>query len=592
MQDTGDVREHDSRGKHTTTARSLHRLPGGACLIDTPGLRGLRPDIDEADLGAAFGDIAQLAGDCRFRDCRHGDEPGCAVRAGVDADRLRNYQKMLRDLRRDTLTALERRQQLAMWKARGRAGAQRMKMKRGTRLRSGASAPLESAPPRPDNVRRHATACAARGAIAMPTARLLRHRLRHVEFRGRRAACGRRTPRAARRRGGELADRRVLRRRRWSRSYGRAALAHYVDGVEGRSMRSIKSILGSDLMDEATEIGAGHAVRYVDVVIAYLRHLRKGRGRTGRGAAAGRCSAGPWYFDDDDAARDRRAQDTLAQAARIAGFSDVRFQYEPIAAALEFESRSTREHLVLVADIGGGTSDFSVVRTSPQRHARLDRRDDILANHGVHIAGTDFDRTVNLTAIMPALGYGSAGPRRPHRAVERLLRTCDLAPDQRREYAAAHCRIPPDARHVRRRRRACEAVARPADAPRPPARGAGRSGQDRHVDCTAPRKHRPRGRRTRHERCLGCRASGRCARGRTGADRHCGAAKRCGVRGCRRDDVDVVYFTGGSTGLDALVARIGAALPRAQRVAGDRFASVASGLGIYARRLFDAAPHT
>ena len=131
VQDTGDVREHDSRGKHTTTARSLHRLPGGACLIDTPGLRGLRPDIDEADLGATFGDIAQLAGDCRFRDCRHEDEPGCAVRAGVDPDRLRNYQKMLRDLRRDTLTALERRQQLAMWKARGRAGAQRMKMKRG-----------------------------------------------------------------------------------------------------------------------------------------------------------------------------------------------------------------------------------------------------------------------------------------------------------------------------------------------------------------------------------------------------------------------------------------------------------------------------
>jgi ribosome biogenesis GTPase len=130
VQDTGAVREHDARGKHTTTARSLHRLPGGACLIDTPGLRGLRPDIDEAELGAAFTDIAQLAHDCRFRDCTHGDEPGCAVRAGVDADRLRNYQKMLRDLRRDTMSALERRQQLAMWKARGRAGAQRMKMKR------------------------------------------------------------------------------------------------------------------------------------------------------------------------------------------------------------------------------------------------------------------------------------------------------------------------------------------------------------------------------------------------------------------------------------------------------------------------------
>jgi len=132
VQDTGEVREHDARGKHTTTARSLHRLPAGACLIDTPGLRGLRPDIDEADLGMVFADIAQLAHGCRYRDCMHGDEPDCAVRAGVAADRLKNYQKMLRDLRRDTLTALERRQQLAVWKARGRAGAQRMKMKRDT----------------------------------------------------------------------------------------------------------------------------------------------------------------------------------------------------------------------------------------------------------------------------------------------------------------------------------------------------------------------------------------------------------------------------------------------------------------------------
>jgi ribosome biogenesis GTPase len=131
VQDTGPVRSHDSRGQHTTTARSLHLLPAGACLIDTPGLRGLRPDIDEDDLGIAFDDIPRLAHACRFRDCRHGDEPGCAVRACIDADRLKNYQKMLRDLRRDTLSALDRRRQLAVWKARGRAGAQRMKMKRG-----------------------------------------------------------------------------------------------------------------------------------------------------------------------------------------------------------------------------------------------------------------------------------------------------------------------------------------------------------------------------------------------------------------------------------------------------------------------------
>ncbi|HEY0818523.1 MAG TPA: ribosome small subunit-dependent GTPase A [Rhizobacter sp.] len=131
VQDTGAVREHDSRGKHTTTSRSLHRLPGGACVIDTPGVRTLRPDVDDGALDAVFGDIAALAPRCRFRDCRHGEEPGCAVREGVSADRLRNYQKLQRELRRDTQTALERQAQLSQWKARMRAGRERSKHKRG-----------------------------------------------------------------------------------------------------------------------------------------------------------------------------------------------------------------------------------------------------------------------------------------------------------------------------------------------------------------------------------------------------------------------------------------------------------------------------
>ena len=131
VQDTGAVREHDSRGMHTTTARSLHLLPGGACVIDTPGLRTLRPDIDEATLAASFGDVEALAPQCRFRDCRHGDEPGCAVREGIDPDRLRNFHKLLRETRRDSLTWVERRQQLAAWKSRGKDTRMRMKLKRG-----------------------------------------------------------------------------------------------------------------------------------------------------------------------------------------------------------------------------------------------------------------------------------------------------------------------------------------------------------------------------------------------------------------------------------------------------------------------------
>ncbi|WP_298830289.1 ribosome small subunit-dependent GTPase A [uncultured Piscinibacter sp.] len=129
-QDTGAVRESDGRGQHTTTSRSLFRLPGGACVIDTPGLRALRPDADEARVAATFADVAALAPRCRFRNCTHREEPGCAVREGVDDDRLRNYHKLLREARRDTMSALERQRQVAMWKARGRAGAARARAKR------------------------------------------------------------------------------------------------------------------------------------------------------------------------------------------------------------------------------------------------------------------------------------------------------------------------------------------------------------------------------------------------------------------------------------------------------------------------------
>jgi ribosome biogenesis GTPase / thiamine phosphate phosphatase len=127
----GGNREGDGRGRHTTTARSLHVIPGGACIIDTPGLRTLRLDGEADALNLAFGDVAALALQCRFRDCQHAQEPGCAVRVGVPPERLRNYQKLLREARRDTLTALERKAQVSQWKARGRAAKVRMDAKRG-----------------------------------------------------------------------------------------------------------------------------------------------------------------------------------------------------------------------------------------------------------------------------------------------------------------------------------------------------------------------------------------------------------------------------------------------------------------------------
>lgn len=132
LQDTGGVRQDDSRGRHTTTARSLHRTPEGACIIDTPGLRGLSlAESDAAALDSAFDDVSRLAAQCRFRDCRHEEEPGCAVRGALSPARLKSFQKLLRESQRNELDLLQRREQLAQWKQRSRAARERIASKRG-----------------------------------------------------------------------------------------------------------------------------------------------------------------------------------------------------------------------------------------------------------------------------------------------------------------------------------------------------------------------------------------------------------------------------------------------------------------------------
>lgn len=102
-----------------------------------------------------------------------------------------------------------------------------------------------------------------------------------------------------------------------------------------------------------------------------------------------------------------RAQGTLEAIARRAGFRDVAFVYEPIAAAHHYERTVEREELALIADIGGGTSDFSIVRVGPRQRGRPDRGQDVLATAGVHLGGTDFDSALSLAAVMPLPGLGT-----------------------------------------------------------------------------------------------------------------------------------------------------------------------------------------
>lgn len=100
--DTQGIREDDARGRHTTTGRSLHRIPNGGWLIDTPGMRGLGVGEVSAGIDATFPEISELVDQCKFRDCGHESEPGCAVQAAlsagdIDADRLARYKKLKRE---------------------------------------------------------------------------------------------------------------------------------------------------------------------------------------------------------------------------------------------------------------------------------------------------------------------------------------------------------------------------------------------------------------------------------------------------------------------------------------------------------------
>ena len=99
---TQGIREDDARGRHTTTGRSLHRLPSGGWLIDTPGMRGLGVADVVAGINEVFSEISELEDQCRFRDCKHDGEPGCAVKAAIDRghvtpERLKRFQKLRRE---------------------------------------------------------------------------------------------------------------------------------------------------------------------------------------------------------------------------------------------------------------------------------------------------------------------------------------------------------------------------------------------------------------------------------------------------------------------------------------------------------------
>lgn len=363
---------------------------------------------------------------------------------------------------------------------------------------------------------------------------------------------------------------------------GRAATEAYVSGQPGRLMRSLKSVLGTGLIEETTPVGR-ERLRFRDVIARYLAAVKARAEAEIEETLDSVVHGRPVHFVDGDAEADRRAEATLREIVTDIGFKDVSFQFEPIAAALDYERSITAEQIALIADIGGGTSDFSIVRLSPERHARADRAGDILANDGVRIGGTDFDRQLSLGTVMPLLGLGSPMKRQELAVPNTYFHDLATWSSINRLYTARALReidetlrdcARPDL--VGRLRNVVEAerghgLAAAVEAAKITASDSGTARLDlglieeglaAHVDrasLAAQTRHLARRIAERVERCLA-------------------------QAGLQRERIDALFLTGGSTGLPHVRAALIRSLPDARVVAGDTFGSVGLGLTIEAAR--------
>ena len=373
--------------------------------------------------------------------------------------------------------------------------------------------------------------------------------------------------------------------------YGRDAVDCYIDGYEGRLLRALKSVLGSQLINETTLIQRKRvAVRAI--IGMFLRHLktvaqRHLEQRQIRGELDSVVLGRPVRFVDNDDAADRDAESQLVAIAKAEGFRHVETQFEPIAAALTYERSLAREELSLVVDLGGGTSDFVIARLSPEGAKRTDRAADILGRSGVRVGGTDFDRRLSIDQAMPHLGYNALlGPKRlpmPSHLFHDLATWHKIpflySPDNLAFLRTAM----PTADHPELLKRLITVFTKRKGHHIASAVEAAKIALSEvmetilhlpfepGLDVTATRAALDRAVHDDTTRILD--AIDRC----------------CRLASVAPSELQSVFLTGGSTGIPAVRQRILAHVPNARPVDGDRFGSVGLGLAIDAARRFGAA---
>ncbi|MBB2493435.1 Hsp70 family protein [Aquipseudomonas ullengensis] len=365
--------------------------------------------------------------------------------------------------------------------------------------------------------------------------------------------------------------------------YGRQALDEYLEGYEGRLMRSLKSLLGSKLLKSETTV-LGSALPFRDLLGFFIGELKK-RAETFAGREFEQVVLGrPVFFVDDDPVADAEAANTLLGVAQKLGFKDVSFQFEPIAAAFDYERSIQREELVLIVDIGGGTSDFSLVRLAPERRELTDRQSDILATGGVHIGGTDFDKQLSLDGVMPLFGYGSRMKSDAFMPTSQHLNlatwhTINAAYAQKAQLALKSMRYDiVDPTGIDRLFKLIEQRA---------GHWLAMQVEDSKIALTERDSHRIDLARIETDlevlldRALFDQAiDALLQRIRDGVEE---LLKRAGVG---HGEIDTIFFTGGSSSIPALRQSVAALLPNAHSTEGNSFGSIGSGLAIEAHRRY------
>ena len=368
---------------------------------------------------------------------------------------------------------------------------------------------------------------------------------------------------------------------------GRAAMGAYVEGRPGRLMRSLKSVLGKPLLEETTPIGR-ERVSFRRVIAIYLTAV-KARAETQAGQALDSVVHGrPVHFVDGDPEGDRKAEDALRAIAREIGFREISFEFEPIAAGRDLERPLARVEIAHIAHIGGGTSDFSIVRLGPDRRRAASRQADILANDGIRIGGTDFDRLLSLRQVMPELGFGSPAKRKGLDVPSSYFHDLATWSSINRLYDA---RVRREVEEVRRD------AARPELIERLQAVLSAERGHTLAMEVERAKIDLSAEELTRLpldwiEAGLGVDIDRAGLRNATAllADRlHAEIGACIAKAGLRPDDIDALFLTGGSTRLRHARAAIEATVPNARIAVGDTFGSVGLGLTIEAGRRYGAS---